>query len=277
MELNWLESIIYGFIYGITEILPLSAPAHEVLVSKVFGISSNPMLQLFVHAAILGAIYWSMKEHIDKLMQEQKLYRIPPKRRPKQPDAILVREYKLLRSAVIFMILGFCAGYFFRNVKFQLSLIAGLLFLNGIILYIPGRLPSGNKDSRLMTPVDSVLLGFAAALAMFPGLSRMGTTLTTAQLKGVDKDHALRWAFLLNMIALVFVIGMDFYFIILNGFGQFSISNFIVSTLAAACAFGTATAGLSIMRFLAFRAGFSSFAYYSWGAALFAFLMYLTS
>ena len=276
MELNWLESFIFGLISGFTELLPVSAPAHEALSIYFWGVADSPLLRFVVHTAIWEALYLSMQETISKLIKEQKLSKISPRRRPRQPDPVLILEMKLLRSAIPFILMGFLASFFFKDSNLDLSWIAAMLLLNGIILYIPARLPSGNKDSRSMTPMDGVLLGLASAASMLPGLSRLGVVISTAQVRGADKEHALRWALCLDLVAMIFVIIMDVYGIVTYGFGNFSVSTIISCVLAAAGAFCAAMAGVGIMRFLAYRTGFSGFAYYSWGAALFVFLMYLT-
>ena len=51
MELNWFESLIFGLVSGLTEILPVSAPAHEALICRVFGMPDHPLLRLLIHAS----------------------------------------------------------------------------------------------------------------------------------------------------------------------------------------------------------------------------------
>ena len=276
MEMHWFESLIFGLVSGITELLPVSAPAHEALITKLFGMTDNPLLRLIVHAAIWEALYLYLRQYIDRLFQERSIARIPPKRRIRQPDPILIRDMKLLTTALIPVILGFVAAYFIRSVQMPLSYIAAFLVLNGMLLYVPGHMPSGNKDSRSMTPLDGVLMGFAGALAIFPGVSRIGALVSTAGVRGADKEQSLRWALLLNMVALLFVMGFDAYDLLNVGTGGWNGGMIISCICAAAAAFGGAAVGIRAMNFLAFRTGFSGFAYYCWGAALFAFLMYLT-
>lgn len=276
MELNWLHSIIFGLVSGITELLPVSAPAHEALVTKLFGMADSPLLRMLVHTAVLSALYLTLRESVSRILQERTLARIPPRRRRKPLDPVLIRDLRLLRTAVIVMALGFVAAYFLKDIQMDLSRIAVFLLINGVMLYIPGHMPHGNKDSRSMTPMDGTLLGISAAVGILPGISRIGAVVSTAVGRGADKEQALRWALLLDQAALLFVIGFDAYALIAAGLGALSFHTIICCVLACAAAFGGAMAGIRVMKFLAFRTGFSGFAYYSWGAALFAFLMYLT-
>lgn len=276
MELNWLHSIIFGLVSGLSELLPVSAPAHEALVCKVFGMPDVPLLRLVVHAAVWEALYLSLRDNVSQLLKERDLAKIPPRRRSRQLNSVLIGDMKLLRTAFFVMAAGILMGYFLKDLKMDLSHIALFLLVNGVILYIPGHLPHGNKDSRSMTPADGALLGLSAALSIFPGVSRMGAAISTAVGRGADKEQSLRWAMLLNLAGMLFVIGQDAYLLMTGGVGDLSATVIISCVAACVAAFGGAIAGIRMMRFLAFRAGFSGFAYYSWGAALFAFLMYLT-
>lgn len=274
--MDWLETIFFGLISGLTEFLPVSAQAHEALMQKMFGASATPMLRLLVHGAILLALYQSCAEHIAQLLREQRLIRVPRSRRKRQPDLVKVLDMRLLRTASVVLALGFLAYPTLSAWRSDLHIIAPVLVLNGILLYIPMHMATGNKDSRSMSQLDAVLLGLAGALAMIPGISRVGIVTSAGIARGADKEQSLRWSLLLSIPALVILICFDVYSIIANGMGAMSVPIFIQMLLSAAAAFGGAYAGIRMMRFMAYRAGFSGFAYYCWGAALFSFIMYLT-
>lgn len=276
MELNWLHSIIFGFVSGLTELLPVSAPAHEALINKLFGMADSPLLRLLVHAAVWEALYLSLREEVSLLLQEREISRIPPRYRSRQPDPVRVRDLKLARTALFVLVIGFGAAYFLKKLPMDLSVMAIFLLINGVILYIPGHLPVGNKDSRSMTPMDGVILGLSGASAVFPGISRVGVVASVATARGASKENALHWALLLDLAAMFFVMCFDSMDLIFSGLGTLSFASMVCCALACIAAFGGAFTGIRMMRFLAFRTGISGFAYYCWGAALFAFLMYLT-
>lgn len=276
MDMNWFASILYGLVSGITEILPVSSQAHGTLLMKVFGAGEDPLLRLLVHTAIWEALYLSLRNHVDLMLQERDLSRIPPKRRDRQPDPIPLFDLRLTRSALIPMLLGFGVYPLLMSWQTDLSKAAIGLLLNGLILYLPSRMRSGNKDSRSMTGLDGLLLGISGALAVFPGVSRIGAVASAALSRGAEKEHALRWSLLLSQAALMGIIGFDAYGLLQTGVDPLTIPAVLSYALSTAAAFFGAAAGIRGMRFLAVHTGFSGFAYYSWGAALFAFLMYLT-
>lgn len=276
MNLDWIESVLFGLVSGLTEFLPVSAQAHQALLLKLFGASDSPLLRLLIHGAILLALYQSCAEQIGQLLREQKLIRIPPRRRRRQPDMIKVLDMRLLRSAAVMLVLGFLAYPMLSSWRSDLYIIAPMLVLNGLILYIPMHMANGNKDARSMSQLEALLLGLAGAFAVLPGISRVGTVASAAIARGADKEHALRWSLLLSIPALLCLMGFDVYGIVTGGIGALSLPMVLQMLLSAAAAFGGAYGGIRIMRFMAFRVGFSGFSYYCWGVALFSFLMYLT-
>lgn len=271
--MDWLESIIFGFICGLTEFLPVSAQAHEALLLKMFGTASTPLLRLVIHAAALLALYRNCAVHIGAMLREQRLLRIPPRRRKRRPDMLKVLDLRFLRTAAIVLMLGFFAYPTLSVWRNDLHIIAPILVLNGIIVYFPMHMPTGNKDARSMSQLDAVLLGLSGALAVIPGISRIGILTAIGIARGADREHSLNWALLLCIPALTVLLGMDVYTVMTQGIGAFDL---IQTVFAAAAAFGGAWCAIKTMRFLAVKAGFSSFAYYCWGAALFSFIMYLT-
>ncbi len=271
--MDWLESILFGFVCGLTEFLPVSAQAHEALLLKMFGTSATPLLHLVIHCAALLALYQNCAEYIGQISQEMRLLKVPPRRRKRQPERTKILDMRLLRTAAIVLALGFFAYPIFSAWSSNLQIIAAVLVINGIILYIPMHMATGNKDSRSMSQLDAVLLGLAGVLGVIPGISRIGVLIGAGIARGADKEQSLRWSLLLSIPALLILVGLDAYAMMTVGPGAFSIVQLLFT---AAAAFGGSYCGIRMMHFLAVRAGFSGFAYYSWGAALFSFIMYLT-
>ena len=271
--MDWLESIFFGLVCGLTEFLPVSAQAHETLLLKIFGGTATPLLYLAIHGAVLAALFQNCAEYIGLMFREQRLMRIPPRRRKRQPDWIKVLDFRLLRTAAIVMALGFFAYPILSEWRVNLYFIAPSLVVNGLILYIPMHLATGNKDSRSMSQLDAVLLGLIGATAVIPGISLIGVLIAAGIIRGADREHSLNWALLLSIPSLVIRMGFDAYSLMTIGMGSLSI---LTVALAAVAAFCGAYSAIRAMRFLAVKAGFSCFGYYCWGAALFSLLIFLT-
>lgn len=270
--MNWLESILYGLISGFAEILPISSAAHQAIIKQIFGVGDGTGLQDFLsHLAILSVLIYSNRPILSVFnAQNRVIYRGRKDSTRRSPDM------RLVRTASVPLLLSFLLHNSVRSFA-DGTLFFGLFFLlNGIILFLPGRMLSGNKDARAMSGWDGLLIGLSASFGILPGVSRIGAALSAATARGANKQQALNWAFILSIPALVILVILDLILIFSEGAGAFSVAsvfNCILSMLGAGCG---GYFGIMLMRFLAVKTGFTGFAYYSWGAALFSFALYLT-
>lgn len=275
VNMSWLKWLVFGFISGLAEFLPISAPAHQTILSSLFGFDNiGSLTKLLVHMAALLALLISFRKHLAALHRDLRLATIPKRRRRRQPNEVNMLDIQLVRTAFFPMLLGF---FFYPKTRMwagKLYLIALFLLMNGIILLIPELLAKGNKDSRTMTRLDGVFLGLCSGLSVIPGISRMAMGMSAASIRGADRRNALTWVFMLSIPALAFLIGFDIYEIATVGVSLGAEA--IVSIIAALGAYLGAFFGVRLMELLSKNAGISGFIYYSWGAALFTFILYLT-
>lgn len=277
MEFNFFESIFYGLMSGLAEFLPISAQAHRAILLKLFGMQSESyLLRFLIHCGVLLSVIISLRGKILQLSRENQINKQSKRRRRREPDQRSVLDLRIIKVAGVLTLLGFVIYYLTMQYQSNLLAIAGFLLINGIVLMIPRLLPSGNKDSRSMSALDSVLIGIAGALSMVPGVSIVSTTSTISLVRGADRQHALTWSLLLCIPVLIVMLGFDLYGIFAIGAGALSFVIFLQYIVAAAAAFTGGYFAIIFLRFLAVNTGFSMFAYYSWGAALFAFIFYLT-
>lgn len=273
MELGWFESFIYGVISGISEFLPISSEAHRAVYLRMIGDADHALLRLMTHMGALLALLISCWPMISKLNRERSIAAVNKKRRKRAPDTKSLTDIRFTRIASLALVIVFILYSAVYDLHERLWILAGFLIVNGILLYIPQFLPAGNKDSRSLSSLDSILIGLSGGLGVVPGLSRVGLSTSTGFLRGADKRYALDAALLLSIPALIVLLIIDF-------FGIFSAAGVtFLSVLscftAGITSFFSAFFGIYIMRFLAVRVGFSGFAYYSWGLSLFSFILYL--
>lgn len=273
MELNWLESLLYGLLSGFSEFLPISSEAHRTLFLKLVGAGDDPVSRLAVHLGAVLAVIICSATYISKLNRERRIAAIPKRKRKRQPDLRTVLDLKVLRTAAIPIILWFAAYPFVWDQGQRLWILCLALVLNGILLYIPQHFPSANKDSLNLAASDSWLAGLVSGIGVFPGISRLAGALSIFQLRGADGRFALDISFLLYIPAAVGLLLFDCYGIATVG-GAFHLLYFLTMGIAS---FAGACCGIYLMRFLAVKSGFSGFAFYSWGAALLALVLYLAT
>lgn len=276
MDLNWFESLLYGLFSGLTDILPVSAQAHDMLLMKMFGLRSVPiLLQLFLHLSIFAALYYSCMPHIIKMIRAKHLARIPKRKRKRPLDVKSLMDFSLWKTMAVPVILSFFIYQKLDGLRSNLLLMACFLFLNGVILYIPQYLPGSNKDSRSLSRVEGLLMGLGGAAAVLPGISAVGSCISIGSVCGVDRKYCLDMALLLNLIVTGGLIVMDILILIADGIGGLTFGALVRFLLSAAAAFMGTSLGIRCMRHLAADKGYGIFTYYCWGLALFTFILNL--
>lgn len=275
--MSLLESVFYGFLTGLSDILPVSAQAHKMLLLALFGNETEPViLRLMVHIGIAAALYFSCHNHILRIIRAFKLSRVPKRSRRRPLDVSGLMDLRILETMLIPVIFGFIYYRKLASLVTVLSILSLVLLLNGVILYLPQFLPGSNKNSLNLSPLDSILMGLGAVVSLIPGVSCIGTVTSVGSVRGADRSFALSMALLLNMIVNIGFAVYDVIDIFNAGAGGLSFRVLMGYLLCAAAAFGGVVLGVAIMRKLAANKGFGMFACYCWGAALFTFILFLS-
>ena len=277
MDLSFFQSLLYGLIAGLSDILPVSAQAHKLILLKVFGGDSEPpVLRLLVHLAILGALYYCNQAQITRLIRQRRLAKIPKRRRKRPVEMRSIMDIRLLQTMLVPVIIGFVLYFKTVTIGDSLMWVALFLFVNGIILFLPRVLPSGNKDSRAMSRMDGLMMGLGATAAALPGISSVGTITSVAMIRGTERTYALNMSLLMHMIITAGMIIYDLFALVTGNAGLLSFGIVMGYLLAAIGTFVGTFLGIRAMQALAVHTGFDLFSYYCWGLALFAFIMYLS-
>lgn len=275
MNMTIMQSIFMGLLTGFTELLPVSAPAHQALARCLLGVGAEDGVGLLIcHVACLLALTRCCRADIRGLRNTRRLLRIPPKRRRHQPEHNLVLLLGLLRVAAIPLVLGRLLTGVFAFVGSRLQILAFTVAVNGVIVLLPALVRNGNKDQRNMSRLDALLMGLGAALSAIPGFSMLGCALALGIRRGVDRKFALRFAWLLMLPGLVMELIFDVLRIVGSGL-IFSPLGLLGALLGGVFCYAGATAAHRSMDFLSFSSNFSAFSYYCFGVGLFSFLLFL--
>lgn len=276
MNLNWFQSVLYGFLSGLTDILPVSAQAHKVLLLKFFGLKGdNSLMDLLIHLGVFAALYFSCQNQIIRMSRARALARIPKRKRKRPLDTRSLMDLSLLKTMLAPVILGLLLYQYAAKLNSNLMLIALFLFINGIVLYVPQFLPCGNRDSRTMSRVEGLLMGLGGAASVLPGVSAMGMSLSIGSVCGVDRGYSLNIALLMNLFLTLGILVHDVMGIVGSGIGTLSFMILVRYLFTALCAFGGTMLGIKWMRHLAQEQGYSLFGLYCFGLALFTFILNL--
>lgn len=274
--MSLLENILYGFVSGITEFLPVSSRAHQALLRYLFGVSNRSSFQeLLIHIGLLLSIVVSCREILFRLRREQKAQSGPRRRRGRLVKSKSLYDLRLLKTATVPLLVGLLLTV--STVRFENNLLTlmGFLLFNALILLVVEHMRHGNRDARTMSGLDGIVMGVVGALSVFPGVSRTGMISAYATARGADTQSAANWTILLGIPAIFFAACYDIFGIASNGFGVASVSVAMGYVLSGVAAFGGGYVGISVLQLVLSHSGFSKFAYYSIGAALFSFMLYL--
>lgn len=276
MNMSWLQAALYGIVSGLTEFLPVSSQAHQLILRSLFGADDvDYLLNFFAHAGMLAGLLLSTGSYIKNAANEYRFSKSSRRRRKREVNLQAVCDINFVKTACIPMLLSFLL--YAKTQKWQntVPLVSLFLLLNGIVLLVPMYLSRGNKDSRNMSTVDGALFGVLSALSVLPGVSRVGTGCSFATARGAEPQHAYKWSLLLSIPVLIVLTCFDLVSLFTVGMAGAGALYVIKCILCGACAYVGAGLAILLMKTLTVRNNLSLFSYYSIGAALFAFILYL--
>ena len=270
-----IESILYGLISGITEFLPISSGAHQVLLRYLFGVDTRvPVQELLVHIGVLLAIFVGCKDIIFRLRIEQKMLS-NSRRRRHSLDSKSYFDLRLLKTASTPLLVGLLLTIATFRKENNIGMLIAFSLINAAVLLFADHTSRGNRDSRTMSGLDGIVMGVAGALSVFPGVSRTGMISAYTAARGAEVEHVVNWTVLLGIPAMLFALCFDLVLLITMGFMGMSFVMFLGYVLSGVMAFVGGYLGISLLKIVLNQNGFSGFAYYSIGMALFSFILYL--
>ena len=276
MELGWIQSGLYGFVTGLAEILPISARAHELLLLKFLGIQTNlDLLNLMCHLGVIAGLYFCSQSQIVRMNRARALARVPKRRRKRPLDTKSLMDWSMLKTMLLPAIAGLLLYRYTRPLEKKPALLAVFLLLNGLILYIPQFFPSSNRDSRNLTRVEGALMGLGGTAAVLPGVSAIGASMSIGSICGVERSYGLTMAMLMDMGLMLGFAVYDVLGLFSGGLDGLTFVMVVQCLLGAGAAFGGTLLGVKVLRFLAQDHGYGLFGLYSFGLALFTFVLNL--
>lgn len=198
MALNFMQAIILGILQGLGEFLPISSTAHLILAPYFFG-WNDPGLSFDValHVGTLIAVvafFWRDWLEIFKSTSNRVFntsYELP----------VASYSSNLLWLLVVASVPGAFFGLLLENKAesvFRNPLLVALaLGVAGLVLYLIDKYATHRKDIQHVSITDSIIIGLSQAVAIIPGVSRSGATMAAGLARGLSREQAARFSFLL--------------------------------------------------------------------------------
>ncbi len=193
--MSLIEAIILGLLQGIAEFLPISSSGHLILIPWLTGFQLPDLtFGVFVHAgSMAGILIYFWREWWDMLKGGVTWIRTRE----------VTASFRLLLLLIIGTIPAALVGVFLEDsieMIFGKPLIVAIALIGtALVLFLGEKLGKGDEYPQSLTVVDAILIGIAQMIAIIPGLSRSGMTLTAGRLRRLNRAEAARFSFLLSV------------------------------------------------------------------------------
>ncbi|PTL40425.1 undecaprenyl-diphosphate phosphatase [Alkalicoccus saliphilus] len=194
--MSLLEAIIFGIVQGLSEFLPISSTAHIVITQLVFGYSFPGLaFEIFLHIASVFAVVFYFWKDVWNVTGGFLRFIL---KRKKEDRLMFFFGLYIIIATVITGGLGYVFSDAVGDGMKSPAIIAGALTLTGFALIFIERFhKTGSRTPENMNSLDAVIIGLGQTLAVLPGISRSGSTLVVSLLRGLDRETAVRYSFLL--------------------------------------------------------------------------------
>ena len=196
-----LQAIVLGIVQGLTEFLPISSSGHLRIVPAFMGwedpgAAFTAVIQLGTMAAVLlyfRADLWRIARTWTASLRRPEL----------RPELDARMGWYIIVGTIPISVFGLAFSDQIEDEARDLYLIGTTLIVLGLVLLLAERVCRRDRDVTAVTWRDSIVIGFAQALALIPGVSRSGATITAGLFLGFDRGSAARYSFLLSVPAVV--------------------------------------------------------------------------
>ena len=277
--MTYLQAIILGLVQGIAEFLPISSSGHLKIFEKLLGLPNVETDYIFfdvlLHFGTLVAVLIVYHRVIGRLLREAfTMVHIRAARPGEEPDGPT-------RRMIVLLIVSLLPLFVILPLKSRLEklgsnyLIVGImLMITGLALYLCDHIPKGKKTEREMTIWDALVVGFAQAVAVMPGLSRSGMTISAGSARGLDRSYAVQFSFLMSIPTILAAVLLQLFDAVKAGIDASLLPKYLVGVVIAAA---SGVASMRLLQFIARRSRFGGFAYYCWGAGILSMFLFLIS
>ncbi len=196
-----LQAIVIGVVQGLTEFLPVSSSAHIILLPRVLGwddalINSSAFVVMLHMGTLAALLLYFWRDVLDLLAAFVALLRERSFGDDPDRKLALVLLLTIIPAALFGLVFeGWIDAFFYDAV----IIIPIILVVGAGILWLAERFGTRDRDLRQADYGDAAFIGVAQALALFPGISRSGITIAAGLFRGLKRDAAARFAFLMGI------------------------------------------------------------------------------
>jgi len=278
--MNVIVALFLGIVQGIAEFLPISSSGHLSILQNLFRMEyseeSHLLFDVLLHLGTLVSIIAVYRAEIKEMIRDGIEYlRLKSDSNSDEPVAL-----KPPGRALLFIIIGtlpLIPFVFipFTQLFFNTFFIGFALIVTGCILYVASKyIKEGKKTDKTMTIADALFIGLAQAVALLPGLSRSGTTISVGLARGLTGAFAIRFSLLLSIPAVIGATLLSIYRAISGGASFALLPTYLAGFVVAA---GVGYFAIQFIRRVMTTGKFGNFAFYCWGIGVITLIWSLIS
>lgn len=250
--MDLLKAIIMGIVQGVAEFLPISSSGHLAIMKHILHIETDTglLFDVLLHMGTLVAIFVAFWKDIKELIVEGfkilgaffanigiGIFNLRSKEKKTYRKVISTPYQRFVMLVIISTLPTVAIGFLLKD-AFEMAgtilLVPGLaLILTSILLMIADRVKTGKKTEVDASYKDAGVVGLAQGIAILPGLSRSGTTITACLLAGFDRSFAVKYSFIMSIPAVLGAMVLEMKDFSMDMISQNDLINYMVGTLVA--------------------------------------------
>ena len=203
-----LKAILLGIIQGLCEFLPVSSSGHLALANSLFALPAEVddlALNVLLHLGTLAAVFLVFRKDIWELIKSffslvKKLF----SGKFRLADCTLGERFVILLFIAVLPLIP--AAFLEGSIEVLMGypfIIGIILIFNAVMLFFSEKIGKGNKSLEDVKPTNALVVGLFQVIAILPGLSRSGSTITGGLIQGFDRALAVKFSFILSIPAIL--------------------------------------------------------------------------
>ena len=269
--MTYFMSILMGIIQGVAEFLPISSSGHLALFQTFFGMENMEEKYMFftvlLHFGTLISVcmvYW--RDIVDMIRE---FFLGIAALAGRKDTGVAPPPARRMVMLIIIATVPLFVMVFFQDAVNQLFsnsiMVSCALLATGFILFFSDRMARGHKTAKNATVADALIVGCGQALAVIPGLSRSGTTISVGMMRGFDRAFAVRFSFLMSLPAVLGANVLEIKDALASNFPIEELPMYLVGVAVSAV---VGYFAIRLVKSLSDKGKFGKFAYYCWAVGL---------
>ena len=269
--MTYFMSILMGIIQGVAEFLPISSSGHLALFQTFFGMENMEEKYMFftvlLHFGTLISVcmvYW--RDIVDMIRE---FFLGIAALAGRKDTGVAPPPARRMVMLIIIATVPLFVMVFLRDAVNQLFsnsiMVSCALLATGFILFFSDRIARGHKTARNATVADALIVGCGQALAVIPGRSRSGTTISVGMMRGFDRAFAVRFSFLMSLPAVLGANVLEIKDALASNFPIEELPMYLVGVAVSAV---VGYFAIRLVKSLSDKGKFGKFAYYCWAVGL---------